>query len=285
MRWTTGRRSENIEDRRGLRAAPLKLGGGLGVVALVVIALLLGVNPGELLQTAVNTGGALAPQSQAPSTSQPKDPAAQFISVVLADTEDVWNAQFRRMGERYREPKLVLFSDAVQSACGFAQSAMGPFYCPGDAKVYLDLSFFHDLASRHGAAGDFAQAYVIAHEIGHHVQNLLGILPKVNEVRQRSDARKSNQLSVRLELQADCLAGVWAHHAQQSRHILEPGDLEEALTAASAVGDDRLQRQSQGRVTPDSFTHGTSAQRKRWFSTGFKTGDVNRCDTFSAKSL
>jgi hypothetical protein len=205
--------------------------------------------------------------------------------VVLADTEDTWHAQFRQMGKAYQEPTLVLFSGAVESACGFAQAAVGPFYCPADQKVYIDLSFYQDLKSRHGAPGDFAQAYVIAHEIGHHVQNLLGISEKVHSARRQISQAEGNRLSVMLELQADCFAGVWAHHADRARHILEPGDVEEALNAASAIGDDRLQRESRGYVTPDSFTHGSSKQRVRWFRQGLESGDVMACNTFRADNL
>jgi hypothetical protein len=210
---------------------------------------------------------------------------AEFVSVVLADTEDTWNALFSQMGKTYQEPRLVLFSGAVQSACGFAQAAVGPFYCPADQKVYIDLSFYQDLKNRHGAPGDFAQAYVIAHEIGHHVQTLLGISEKVHSARRRVSQVEGNRLSVMQELQADCFAGVWAHHANRARQILEEGDIEEALGAASAIGDDRLQRKSRGYVTPDSFTHGSSAQRVRWFKQGLKSGEVLDCNTFRADTL
>ena len=258
----------------------LAVGGGLGTLVILGIALLLGVDPRALLEQ--------VPTESAPpaGTGQPAGGAgvesAQFISTVLADTEDVWNAQFRQMGRDYREPTLVLFNDQVRSACGGASSAVGPFYCPADQKVYLDLSFFDELRSRFGAAGDFAQAYVVAHEVGHHVQNQLGITGKVDSLRGRVSQTEYNRLSVRLELQADFLAGVWAHHAQRSQNILEPGDLEEALKAASAIGDDKLQKQGQGYVVPDSFTHGSSEQRVRWFRRGFETGDVNQGDTFNA---
>jgi predicted metalloprotease len=218
----------------------------------------------------------------APQTGGAQDEQAEFVSVVLADTEDTWRALFRSMGREYRDPKLVLFTGAVPSACGMAAAAVGPFYCPADQKVYLDLDFLRTLRDRFGAPGDFAQAYVIAHEVGHHVQTLLGISERVMARRSRADRAEANALSVRQELQADCLAGVWAHHADRARHILEQGDLREALVAAAAVGDDRLQRQAQGRVTPDSFTHGTSSQRTRWFERGISEGDLQRCDTFAA---
>jgi uncharacterized protein len=288
MLWREGRRSANVEDRRGMGMGGMGggrmiAGGGLGTVALVVIALLLGVDPGIILQG----GGGPGYVEEQPSgaTGTPDDELGQFVSVVLADTEDTWNQLFRDGGARYEEPRLVLFSGMVQSACGTGQAAMGPFYCPGDRRVYIDLSFYRDLQSRFKAPGDFAQAYVIAHEVGHHVQNLLGIMDKVNQARGRLSKAEANALSVRVELQADCLAGIWAHHAQRSRQVLEQGDLEEALTAASAIGDDRLQKQSQGRVVPESFTHGTSAQRKTWFTRGFETGQMKACDTFAAAQL
>jgi predicted metalloprotease len=310
MRWKTGRRSENVEDRRsesgfpglpggmGGRRMPVRIGrrgvgGGLGTIVLVLAALYFGIDPSVLLN-----GGGMAPTpsghqapsygSSAPSVPRrgaPKDELADFVSVVLADTEDTWQVLFQQMNKRYQDPTLVLFTGSVQSACGFAQAAMGPFYCPSDEKVYIDLAFYDELRSRFGAPGDFAQAYVIAHEVGHHVQNLLGISDKVQAARQRADEEKGNQLSVRLELQADCLSGVWAHHADRARNILEAGDLDEALRAAAAIGDDRLQKQSRGYVTPDSFTHGSSDQRVRWFRRGLEEGKLSACDTFSAKSL
>ena len=300
MRWRTGRRSSNIEDRRGRGGFPgggmrrvrlplgrrgkRGLGGGLGMVVLVLAALYFGVDP------TVFVGGGGMGQAPVPSQGSAPRSAAQdelvdFVSVVLADTEDTWHALFRNEGESYREPKLVLFSGAVGSACGFAQAAMGPFYCPGDQKVYIDLSFYDELRSQFGAPGDFAQAYVIAHEVGHHVQNLLGISDRVHAARQRLDEVEGNQLSVRLELQADCLAGVWANRADKARQILETGDVEEALTAASAIGDDRLQKRSRGYVTPDSFTHGSSGQRVRWFRRGLERGSLEACDTFSVQRL
>lgn len=285
MRWKQGRRSRNVEDRRGGGMGAKAAGGGLATIVIVVIAMFLGVDPSQLL----NSLGPVV--SETPRTTQPaqrspaEDQLADFVSVVLADTEDAWHKLFRQRGKRYQEPKLVLFTGAVQSACGHAQSAMGPFYCPGDNKVYIDLAFYRDLKNRHNAPGDFAQAYVIAHEVGHHVQNLLGISGQVHRRQQKLDKVQSNQLSVRLELQADCLAGVWAYHAHQKRQILEKGDIEEALGAASAIGDDRLQQQARGYVTPDSFTHGASAQRVRWFKKGINTGEMAQCDTFSATRL
>lgn len=292
MRWQSGRRSDNVEDRRGMTPGRMVGGGGVGVIVIALIAMFLGVDPRQIL----NILGQMNTQTQQPSTTQkpssrsaqqprPDDQLADFVSVVLADTEETWNALFQKMGQTYREPKLVLFSGAVQSACGFAQAAMGPFYCPADQKVYIDLSFYRDLQERYKAPGDFAQAYVIAHEIGHHVQNLLGISAQMRQAQQRASEIESNKLLVRLELQADCFAGVWGYHAKKMRNLLEEGDVEEALNAASSIGDDRLQKQSRGYVTPDSFTHGTSEQRVRWFSTGFRSGDINACNTFQAKSL
>jgi uncharacterized protein len=274
MKWTGREGSGNVEDRRGLSRGGI-IGGGLGSVVLVILALIFGVDPSQLLQQVEPGAGG------GPETSRPVNPAEeqlkQFTSVVLKDTEDVWNKLFReQLGKEYGDPALVLFSDGVRSACGSASSAMGPFYCPADQKVYIDLQFFADLERRYRAAGDFAQAYVVAHEVGHHVQNQLGIFNQVQSKRGRISEAESNQMSVRTELQADFLAGVWAHHAQKMKDILEPGDLEEALGAASAVGDDRLQKQGQGYAVPDSFTHGTSAQRARWFRLGFDTGDMSK---------
>jgi uncharacterized protein len=278
MRWTMGRRSENIEDRRGM-GVPLVAGGGIGTIAIILLALFFGIDPSVVLQT--DAPQQPTPQAEAPTTAPAgRDDLRDFVAVVLADTEDTWRTLFRRMNREYRDPRLVLFSGAVQSACGMAGEAVGPFYCPADQKLYLDLSFFRALRDRFGAPGDFAQAYVIAHEVGHHVQTLMGISERVMAQRQRSDPRTANALSVRQELQADCLAGIWAHHANQARQILEQGDLEEALNAAAAIGDDRLQQRSQGRVVPESFTHGSSAQRVRWFRQGFGSGDVGQCDTF-----
>lgn len=282
MRWRNRRESDNVEDRRGFRAAPVVAGGGIGTVVIVLIAMFFGVDPSALLESGPPSR---APSGQAVPVSAAQDEARQFASVVLADTEDTWNALFRQMGATYQEPKLVLFTGAVQSACGFAQSAVGPFYCPADQKVYIDLQFFDELQRRFKAPGDFAQAYVISHEIGHHVQNLMGITSKVEALRARASEAQANSVSVRLELQADCFAGVWANHAQKARQILESGDIEEGLNAATAIGDDRLQMRSKGYVAPDSFTHGSSAQRVRWFKQGITTGDVRQCDTFSAAQL
>ena len=286
MRWRDGRRSGNVEDRRGMRSAGgKKVGGGIGVIILALIAMYFGVDPAIVL----DQGGAPGMSGGDSAVSAPRSPEedvlAEFVSVVLADTEDVWHDIFRQMGREYREPRLVLFTDAVESACGYAQAAVGPFYCPSDQSVYIDLGFYRDLKLRHQAPGDFAQAYVIAHEVGHHVQKLLGILDKVNDLRRRVSEVEANQLLVRMELQADCMAGLWANHAHRERQVLEEGDIEEALNAASAIGDDRLQRQSRGYVSPDSFTHGTSAQRVEWFTRGARTGDLNQCDTFAAGRL
>jgi uncharacterized protein len=287
MRWDIGRRSTNIEDRRGRgMGMPVGIaGGGIGAVVIVVLGLLFGVDPSILIGMTEDGGGAPAGYGTSRPPSPGEDRMKEFVSVVLADTEDTWNAAFREQGREYREPKLVLFSGAVQSACGFAQAAMGPFYCPADQRAYFDLTFFRDMQQRLGAPGDFAQAYVIAHEIGHHVQNLMGISGRVQSMRQRISQEEYNRLSVRLELQADCFAGFWAHHAQAQRQILEPGDIEEALGAASAVGDDRLQKQSRGYIVPESFTHGSSAQRVRWFKRGFESGSLRACDTFNANEL
>ena len=280
MRWQMGRRSDNVEDRRGMGVPMGVAGGGIGTIILVIAALFFGFDPSVILQGG-DPSTQVAP-GPGPAPSKADDEMRQFVSVVLADTEDVWRDLFRKRNAEYRDPTLVLFSGAVQSACGFAQAAVGPFYCPADHKVYLDLSFFRDLRDRFGAPGDFAQAYVIAHEVGHHVQSLLGISDRVHAARQRAGEREANALSVKLELQADCLAGVWAFHAEKTRQILEEGDVEEALNAASAIGDDRLQRQSRGHVTPDSFTHGSSAQRVEWFQRGLKSGRTDQCDTFAA---
>ncbi|OJZ17829.1 MAG: flagellar biosynthesis protein FlgM [Thiobacillus sp. 65-29] len=284
MRWERGRRSDNIEDRRGMRVSGRGLaGGGIGAIILALVAMYFGVDPSVVL----NQAGNLAPaeQTQPASFSPEEERLKDFMAVVLADTEDVWGALFRDSGRQYEEPKLVLFSGAVQSACGFAQAAMGPFYCPADRKLYLDMSFFNDLAQRHDAPGDFAQAYVVAHEVGHHVQTLLGVAEQVHAARSRAGEAEGNALQVRMELQADCFAGVWAHHAQRARQVLEPGDVEEALAAAAGVGDDRLQQQARGYVVPESFTHGSSEQRMRWFQRGMQTGDATQCDTFKAGRL
>lgn len=317
MRWKGRRGSSNVEDRRGAggrtggfrlpggfgrggfgrggfggglgggrspRMSRRSVGGigGIGMVVVVLVALYLGVDPGLLLQG----GPAMAPppEAQAPRSAEEEE-LATFVSVVLADTEETWHALFQQAGSGYQEPKLVLFTDAVGSACGYAQSAMGPFYCPLDQKVYIDLDFYRDLKQKLGAPGDFAQAYVIAHEVGHHVQKLLGISDQIQALRQQVSQADSNALSVRMELQADCLAGLWAHHADKQLGIIEPGDIDEALNAASSIGDDRLQRQAGRAVVPDSFTHGSSAQRVRWFKRGFESGDMASCDTFAADTL
>jgi hypothetical protein len=324
MEWEGQRESENVEDDRGaggggllgssmfsgsLPGGPMVFHGGLGsLVVIVILCAVFGVNPMQLLQPGpqqnpggfpgapggqgFNPGGGqgnnpLGVQGQGGGVAA--DPAEErqvkFVKVVLGETEDVWHAQFRRMGREYREPKLVLFSGAVRSACGFSSAAVGPFYCPEDERVYLDLSFFEELSRRFQAPGDFARAYVIAHEIGHHVQKQLGITDRVDAQRRRISEKQANALSVRLELQADFFAGVWAHDAQQTKHILDPGDLEAAIRAATAIGDDKLQKQGQGYVVPDSFTHGTSAQRVKWFRKGFDTGDIRQGDTFNTDDL
>lgn len=300
MRWRKGRRSSNVEDRRGasvgggFRGGGLRrggIGGGLGLVVVVVLALVFGVDPMALLQglpTGGGAGGMGMPGGSAVESRQVppgQEELADFVSVVLADTEDTWNAVLARYDIDYQEPNLVLFSGAVQSACGYANSAVGPFYCPGDHKVYLDLNFFDELRRRFKAPGDFAQAYVIAHEVGHHIQNLLGIEAKLRQAQQQVGQREANALSVMMELQADCLAGVWAQRADRTRGLLEEGDIEEGLNAASAIGDDRLQQQAGGRVVPDSFTHGSSDQRVRWFTRGFTEGQIEACDTFTASRL
>ena len=282
MRWQHGRRSSNIEDRRHVRIGRKGLaGGGIGAILLALVAMYFGVDPSVVL----NQSGTMV-TSQEPRAFDPEEEKLKnFVSVVLADTEDVWTDLFRSTGQTYRPPRLVLFSGAVESACGFAEAAVGPFYCPADRRLYLDMRFFNDLAQRHDAPGDFAQAYVVAHEVGHHVQTLLGISEQVHAARRRSGDAAGNVLQVRMELQADCFAGVWAHHAQKARQVLEPGDAEEALAAAAGVGDDRLQKQTRGVVVPESFTHGSSAQRMRWFQTGMTRGDVGECDTFQAARL
>ncbi|MCP5364259.1 MAG: neutral zinc metallopeptidase [Hyphomicrobiales bacterium] len=306
MRWRGRRESQNIEDRRGMRAGfPGRMpmggrigggriggrglaGGGLGAIVIVVVALLFGIDPGLLFEGAsVGTPSQVGYQAQpAPTSNAGQDEdTKRFIAVVLAETETAWRGVFHELGHSYDEPTLVLFNGQVRSACGSASAAVGPFYCPGDQKVYLDLSFFEDLKSRFGAPGDFAQAYVVAHEVGHHVQNLLGILPQVDAMRRRVSNADANKLSVMLELQADCFSGVWARRANAASTLLEPGDIDEGLNAANAIGDDRLQRQAQGYVVPDSFTHGSSAQRQRWFRRGFENGSLETCDTFNAARL
>jgi len=285
MRWEHGRRSDNIEDRRGLRVSGKGLaGGGIGIIVIALIAMFLGVDPAIVLNQAGNPATTPTEQTQ-PTFSPEEERLKEFVSVVLADTEDVWGTLFQSSGQQYIQPKLVLFSGAVQSACGFAEAAMGPFYCPADQKLYLDMSFFNDMAQRHDAPGDFAQAYVVAHEVGHHVQTLLGISEQVHAARRGASEAEGNALQVRMELQADCFAGVWAHHAHKARQILEPGDIEEALAAAAGVGDDRLQKKARGYVVPDSFTHGSSQQRMRWFNRGLQSGDPGECDTFKARTL
>jgi hypothetical protein len=283
MEWEGQRESENVEDRRTVTPGRVAVGGGLGVIVILILTYLLGGDPQQVLnqlqQLQQNPPAGEAPPAVLANPGQ--DKLKQFVAVVLADTEDVWRAEFKKMGKTYREPHLVLFSGHVDSACGFTDAAVGPFYCPADTRVYLDLSFFDDLRTRFHAPGNFAQAYVIAHEVGHHVQNLLGISEKTHVQRARSSKAESNQLSVRLELQADFLAGYWAFYAQKSKHILDPGDLEAALRAANAIGDDRLQKQARGYVVPDSFTHGTSEQRIRWFRRGFERGNFSEGDTFS----
>jgi predicted metalloprotease len=298
MFWRGRRESTNIEDRRGESVSSgmggfpigVRVGGmgGLGLIALVVLGLFFGVDPSVLL----DIGGSPTPSSYAPEPQIGKAPAPaaqdetrEFVAVVLGDTEDTWRVLFHEMGRTYREPTLVLFSGITQSACGFAQAASGPFYCPRDQKVYLDTSFFDEMSRRFGAPGDFAQAYVIAHEIGHHVQNQLGILPRLEAMQQQVDRADANRIQVMAELQADCFAGIWANHADRSRGILESGDIEEAMNAAAAIGDDRLQRQGQGYVVPDGFTHGSSAQRVSWFKRGFEKGHPSACDTFNADRL
>ena len=283
MLWRGQRQSDNIEDRRGMSRGGMVIGGGLGGIVLLVIALLMGADPRQLLEQLPTQAPASRTQSSRVGSPEEEE-RKQFVATVLANTEDVWTDLFRQIGRQYRDPKLVLFSDQVESSCGLAGAAVGPFYCPGDEKLYLDLSFFRELHTRFRAPGDFAEAYVIAHEVGHHVQRLLGTMDKVESARSRLREEENNQLSVRLELQADFLAGVWAHYAQK-KGVLELGDIEEALGAASAVGDDRLQRETQGYVVPDSFTHGTSEQRIRWFRKGFDTGDIRQGDTFSTRSL
>ena len=285
MRWRTGRRSSNIEDRRRIRLPRKAAGGGLGIIVIALVAMYFGVDPSVILNQQSPTSNSVSTYTTSTPISQAENELADFVSVVLADTEDTWHALFNKIGKAYREPNLVLFSGAVESACGYAQAAMGPFYCPADQKVYIDLSFYRDLKKRYQAPGDFAQAYVIAHEVGHHVQTLLDISDKVNAARRRLNEVEGNKLSVMQELQADCFAGIWAHHANRTRQILEEGDIEEALNAASSIGDDRLQRRSRGYVTPDSFTHGSSGQRVRWFKRGLESGDIQDCNTFRADNL
>jgi predicted metalloprotease len=290
MRWQGNRESDNVEDARdgGGGGGGFRMGGGslgIGSVVIAVVAgWIFGVNPLTIL--GLMSGGGAPQTQQTPAHKPPaNDEMARFVSVVLADTEDVWRAKFREAGSTYREPKLRLFRGSEPTACGTGQAAMGPFYCPSDEKVYIDLRFYEVMKTRLGAPGDFAQAYVIAHEVGHHVQKLMGITDRMDSLRGRASAAQQNAVSVRIELQADCFAGVWAHDAQATRQILEQGDVEEALNAASQIGDDTLQRKSQGTIVPESFTHGTSAQRMTWFKRGLQTGSVAQCDTFQAREL
>lgn len=286
MRWERLRRSDNVEDRRGRRAVRVGGGFGLGGLLLIVLAsLALGRNPLELLSLLQDAGvGGTPLQTDTAPAPAANDPGADFVRAILGDTEDTWNGLFAEMGASYREPRLVLFRDAVDSACGFQSAAVGPFYCPPDARVYLDLGFFQELEERFTAPGDFARAYVIAHEIGHHVQNLIGVSERVSAQRSRLGEEQSNALSVRVELQADCLAGVWGHYAKR-RKLVDFSDVEAALAAAGAIGDDRMQMRGRGYVAPESFTHGSSEQRVRWFEAGLRAGDVRECDTFSASRL
>lgn len=278
MKWQGRQGSGNVEDRRGMSTGKMALGGGIGTIVIILLVMLLGGDPSSVMNNMPVTGT----EAETMEFSEEEQQLAQFVSVVLKDTETVWEKIFGQSGSTYRMPKLVLFSGQVQSACGYATASSGPFYCPGDEKVYIDLSFCNELKTRFGAYGDFAVAYVIAHEVGHHVQNLLGILEQVNSQRSRMSETRANQLLVRLELQADFLAGLWAHH-EEGMGYLETGDIEEALNAAASVGDDVLQKKYQGRVYPDSFTHGTAAQRRSWFHKGYLTGDINQGDTFNAE--
>ena len=279
MKWRGRRRSSNVEDRRGMRVG--RAGGiGIGTILLALVAMYFGVDPRLVMDVGSQLGGQTTTRQVDYQPTPQEQEQVDFVKVVLADTEDVWNQYFLKYGKRYEEPRLVIFTGGVQSACGMAQTAMGPFYCPGDHKVYIDLAFYDELKRRFRAPGDLAQAYVIAHEVGHHVQNLLGYTKKVPR-----GSKGADSAAVRLELQADCLAGVWVNHTQRARKFLEAGDLEEALNAASAIGDDKLQRQATGRVRPDGFTHGTSVQRQRWFHRGVESGRLEDCDTFRATSL
>jgi predicted metalloprotease len=274
MRWEGRQESANVDDRRMSGGARMAIGGGLGTVVIAIIAMFFGVDPTQIIGGAGGGGG------NEPLSAQEEE-LGRFVRVVVQDTEDVWGELFRQAGKRYEVPRVVMYRQGTQSGCGFAQSGMGPFYCPSDSQVYLDPSFYLELKTKFGAPGDFAFAYVIAHEVGHHVQHLLGFTDKVHSKKGRISDEEYNRLSVRLELQADFLAGVWAHHAQRMKNILEEGDVDEAMRAAAAVGDDKLQRQARGQVTPDTFTHGTSAQRARWFRKGLETGDLRQGDTFN----
>lgn len=287
MLWQGRRQSGNIEDRRGFSGRGMAVGGGIGTIIIAAVIYLLGGDPSAIMDQQQST----APSEQTQAPNKANDEAGQFAAVVLADTEDIWSKLFSNMNRQYTDPVLVLFTDGTQSGCGFASQATGPFYCPADSKVYLDVSFFNEMKERFNAAGDFAQAYVIAHEVGHHVQHLLGITNQVDAQRGKISEKEANKLSVKLELQADFLAGVWAHYEQQmqdpklNKDIIQAGDIEEALNAANAIGDDRLQKESQGYVVPDAFTHGTSAQRIYWFKKGYESGDINDGDTFNDPSL
>ncbi|MCY7322775.1 MAG: zinc metallopeptidase [Phormidesmis sp. CAN_BIN36] len=288
MDWEKGRRSTNVEDRRGRGVSGPVIGGGIGTLLLALVVTFLGGDPSVILNQSTPSSNRPAPSSQPRSpqtTGAANDKMSDFVSVVLADTEDTWSGIFRQSGGKYVEPTLVLYSDAVESDCGFTQSAVGPFYCPRDQKVYIDLGFYRELKTKYQAPGDFAQAYVIAHEVGHHVQNLLGISDKVRSRQSRVSEVEANQLSVKLELQADCFAGVWGNRAQRSRQVLQQGDIEEAIAAASAIGDDRLQERARGYVVPESFTHGSAAQRVQWFKKGIQTGDPSQCNTFAGTNL
>jgi predicted metalloprotease len=277
MKWSGGRRSGNVIDARGRGMGVPVVGGGLGMAVLALVVYLLGGDPSVITESIPQQPTGAAPTQQ----GGPPDEASEFVRVVLADTEDTWNTVFRdKFGRDYPEPELVLFTDTIQSACGFAQAAMGPFYCPRDRRVYIDLAFYRELRDRFGADGDFAQAYVIAHEVGHHVQTVTGVASQVGEARSQANRAESNALSVRQELQADCYAGLWANHAQRARNVVEPGDIDEALGAAAAIGDDRIQKATRGRVAPESFTHGTSEQRQTWFRRGYESGQMDACDTF-----
>ena len=277
MRWTTGRRSDNVIDARGGGMGLPVAGGGIGMVVLALVVYLLGGDPSVVTNSVPQ---ARPPAAQDAGKPGAKDEGSEFVRVVLADTEDTWTEIFKKNGRQYQDPQLVLYTGAIQSGCGVGQTQMGPFYCPQDHRVYIDLAFYRELRDRFGAPGDFAQAYVIAHEVGHHVQTLLGLSDQVTAAQQRSGRAGANALSVRMELQADCFAGVWANHADKVKNVVEPGDIEEALNAASKIGDDKIQAEPQGRVRPESFTHGTSAQRMGWFKRGYDTGDPERCDTF-----
>ena len=280
MRLDNEQESQNVEDRRGFRVSKGVAGGGIGTIAIILIALFLGVDPSAILQDNSQTNVAPERTEQSPPTGV-RDEGREFVARVLGSTERTWSEIFQHAGRNYTEPKVVLFSGQVQSACGFAQTAAGPFYCGNDQKVYLDLAFFRELHDRFKAPGDFAQAYVIAHEVGHHVQNQLGIMSKVQARQSRAREREANALSVRLELQADCLAGIWANFANRERKILEPGDVEEGLNAAAQIGDDMIQKRAQGYVVPEGFTHGSAQQRVSWFRRGIQTGDLKQCDTFA----